>query len=819
MSSSIAAHVTENIERAIQNGWIRVYYQPVIRSLTEQLCGAESLARWIDPELGFLAPDKFIGALEESGQIHKLDMFMVEQVCSDISDRLKQGLPAVPVSVNVSRLDFEAVDMLGEIEGLVLKYDIPRDYLHIEVTESMIVSDKNLMTKIIEDFRDAGYEVWMDDFGSGYSSLNVLKDYSFDTLKLDMLFLSNFNDKSKAIMTSAITMAKDIDMMTLAEGVETREQVDFLKGIGCDKLQGYFYGKPLPIDEFFEHIINSNIEIEERRWRHYYDVASRCARATDEPLEIVEDDGVNFSTLFMNEPYKREIFSESYSIEEVDRLIYNTPSALLKKYREFAGIMENTRNVETFYYTNNGNILRFVAQAVAENEGRYIIKGSIHNISSDKSLSKRNSVDSRLKELNHLFEQILQINPSNNTVIPLLGRITYNLHWDPKNTSLDEMFERVGKELISSADYQRYKEFGDFTTLKERVAATEDGYIEDLFRMKDPDGSYNWKVVYIMVVPGTGGKEFLVCKKKIPVYAKSTLTNSREMFRFEDYGLDSDNVDNYIRLFKNFVANSSIKFFWKDRDRRITGVSQAYLNYFEISSFEMLRGKKAEETPWIVDKKMVIEEEEEILRSGTRVKNTPSQCIINGVIHNLIINKVPIYSNGKIVGIMGYFIDIGDELNRMDDLYNIEKIDKITGLMTIRAFLNAFVDYSVQRQSKGIDYGLIILREVNHDRIVDSFGEAFGNKVLEAMADEMLSLTGQSCLIARVKDADFGILTHLSEQEDLDILASQLKEKIESVRKVDGCSITLNIHTSALVIGTEGTTDENLYSKVLSGLS
>jgi EAL domain-containing protein (putative c-di-GMP-specific phosphodiesterase class I)/GGDEF domain-containing protein len=819
MASSIATHVTENIERAIQNGWIRVYYQPVVRSLTEQLCGAESLARWIDPELGFLAPDKFIGALEESGQIHKLDMFMVEQVCSDISDRLKKGLPTVPVSVNFSRLDFEAVDMLGEIEGLVRKYDIPRDYLHIEVTESMIVSDKDLMTKIIEDFRNAGYEVWMDDFGSGYSSLNLLKDYSFDTLKLDMLFLSNFTDKSKAIMTSTITMAKDIEMMTLAEGAETREQVDFLKGIGCDKLQGYFYGKPLPIDEFFEHINNSNIEIEERRWRHYYDVASRCARATDEPLEIVEDDGVNFRTLFMNEPYKREIFTESYSIEEADRLIYNTPSALLKKYREFAGILENTRNVETFYYTNNGNILRFVAQAVAENEGRYIIKGSIHNISSDKSLSKRNSVDSRLKELNHLFEQILQINPSNNTVIPLLGRITYNLHWDPKNTSLDEMFERVGKELISSADYQRYKEFGDFTTMKERVAATEDGYIEDLFRMKDPDGSYNWKVVYIMVVPGTGGKEFLVCKKKIPGYAKSTLTDSRGMFKFEDYGLDSDNADSYIRLFKNFVANSSIKFFWKDRDRRITGVSQAYLNYFEISSFEMLRGKKAEETPWIVDKKMVIEEEEEILRSGTKVENAPSQCIINGVIHNMIINKSPIYSDGKIVGIMGYIIDIGEELNRMDDLYNIEKIDKITGLMTIRAFLNVFVDYSVQRQSKGIDYGMIILREVNHDRIVDYFGEAFGNKVLKAMADEMLSLTGQSCLIARVKDADFGILTHLSEQEDLDILASQLKEKIESVREVDGCSITLNIHTSALVIGTEGTTDENLYSKVLSGLS
>ena len=200
MDPSIADHVAENIEKAIQNGWIKVFYQPVIRSLTGKLCGAESLARWIDPQFGFLAPDKFIGVLEESGQIHKLDMFMVEQVCRDVSDRLKKNLPTVPVSVNFSRCDFEKEDMLGFIEDLVRRYDIPRDYLHIEVTESMIVSDADLMRNVIDSFREAGYEVWMDDFGSGYSSLNLLKDYTFDTLKLDMAFLSTFNDKSRTLI-------------------------------------------------------------------------------------------------------------------------------------------------------------------------------------------------------------------------------------------------------------------------------------------------------------------------------------------------------------------------------------------------------------------------------------------------------------------------------------------------------------------------------------------------------------------------------------------------------------------------------------------
>ena len=301
----IADYVFANIEKALENGWVKVYYQPVVRALTGQLCGAESLARWIDPEMGFLSPDKFIGALEESRQIHKLDCWIVKKVCSDISERIHNGLDAVPVSINFSRLDLETTDMLKVLEDAVDEYDIPRDYIHVEITESMIVSDAELMSGMIERFRSTGYEVWMDDFGSGYSSLTVLKDYHFDTLKLDMSFLRSFDDNSKAIITSTVIMAKDIDVMTLAEGVENIEQVEFLKNIGCGRLQGYYYGKPMPIDDFFDHIKEFGIEIEKRQWRHFYDVASFHARRTDEPLAILEDNNGVFRTLFMNEVYKR----------------------------------------------------------------------------------------------------------------------------------------------------------------------------------------------------------------------------------------------------------------------------------------------------------------------------------------------------------------------------------------------------------------------------------------------------------------------------------------------------------------------------------
>lgn len=818
MDPTIPDHVSGNIDNAIKNGWIKVYYQPVVRSLTGQLCGAESLARWIDPQLGFLAPDKFIGALEESRQIHKLVLFMLEQVCSDISDRLSKHLPTVPVSVNFSRLDFETVDMLKAVEDFVKKYDIPRDYLHIEVTESMIVSDSELMTRVIEDFRKSGYEVWMDDFGSGYSSLNLLKDYTFDTLKLDMAFLSNINDKSKAIMTSTITMAKDINMLTLAEGVETAEQVEFLKSIGCDKLQGYYYGKPMPIQDFFEHILGKDILIEERKWRRFYDVASRSARATDQPLEVIEDDGKNFKTLFMNESYKNQIFSREYSHDEVDKLIYNTPSPLLKKYREFADIMERSRNVETFYYTYAGNILRFVAQAVAECEGHFIISGSIYNISMDQALNKRHSVDSRLKELNHLFEQVIQINPSQNTVVPLLGRLQFGVEWEPGKTSLKELFELIGREVISSADRQRYREMGDFATLAEKIEATGVGYIENILRMKQANGSFRWKVVYVMMIPGTLGKEFLVCIKNVPEYAMEILSDNRELFKLEDFGLESSELERYAKLFKNFVANSTIKFFWKDKERKYIGASKTFLEFFGLDSIGSLKGKTIEELSWAVDPKRCIDEENEILERGVSIKNVSAQYIINGIMHDTIYNKAPIYENGDIVGIMGYFIDIADELERMDLMYNIDKVDKVSGLMTVRDFINTMINYAKEREKTGQDYGLILLKHVNYERIISTYGTMFSDKVIKEISGRILSLSGATSVVGRIKEDCFALITHVGEQGKLDHLASQLKDKIEDIKNVDGNSVTLNILSSAVIRSREGVSDENLYFVAYSEL-
>ncbi len=817
VAGSISNYVIENIDIAIEKGWVKIYYQPVIRTLTGQLCGAESLARWIDPVHGFLSPDKFIRPLEDANLIHKLDSYIVEKVCSDISERLRNNLDAVPVSVNFSKLDFEAADMLKVVENAVEKYDIPRDYIHVEITESMIVSDADLMSRIIESFRDAGFEVWMDDFGSGYSSLNLLKDYQFDTLKMDMAFLSSFTDKSRAILKAAITMAKDIGIMTLAEGVETQDQVDFLYSIGCGKLQGYFYGKPMPIDEFFAHMEETGITIEPRKWRHYYQTGSFCAKATEEPLEIIEDDGKEFRTLFMNNSYKRQILTIEYSLKEIDRIIYQTKSPLLSKYREFADTIETTKNRETFYYTYDGNIICFQGEELAELDGKHLIKGSIRNISLDNDFKKQNAVGNKLRELNHLFESVMLINIDKNTIYPLLGKSNYIDVPENTENMLKEHLDRLVAGFIADADREKFYEFTDVTTLKNRIETSENGYIANLFRIKQPDGNYRWKEMSIMVIPGSAGKEYLVCGKATADDAQHYFMNHSHAYNPEDYGLTAENEVIQSKMWESIVAASSIKFFWKDKDRRFLGGSKAFLDFFKVKMDDII-GKKDVELGWLIDEKAFEEGELEVVNKGKFILKAPGQCIINGIVHNIVSDKQPIYENGQIIGIMGHVVDVDEELSYLDKLYNERRLDPITGLMNFSALAEVTRSYAHNFTSKGLNYALIILRNENHHRIVEDYGEEFGNKLLKRTAEVILEVTEGKCAVAKCIGSDFAMVTDITEPATLNALIEVLRKKISDIKKLNGSDLTLKIKIGCRLRNEAGITDENIYSAVLDEL-
>ncbi|MER2151259.1 MAG: EAL domain-containing protein, partial [Candidatus Limivicinus sp.] len=259
-------YVINNIDNAVNNGWIVPFYQPVVWSDTGEMCGCEALARWMDPVYGQLFPNEFIPVLEEYRLIHKLDKSIFESACRDLREAMDAGKPVVPVSLNFSRLDFELMDAVKELDDLSVKYRIPKEMIHVEVTESALTDNDSKLNEAINRFKELGYSLWLDDFGSGYSSLNVLKDYQFDVLKLDMRFLSNLEDSEKArtLIDCIIKMANRINMLTLTEGVETKTQAEFLNEAGCSRLQGYLFGKPLSREALYDRIDRGELVVSEK---------------------------------------------------------------------------------------------------------------------------------------------------------------------------------------------------------------------------------------------------------------------------------------------------------------------------------------------------------------------------------------------------------------------------------------------------------------------------------------------------------------------------------------------------------------------------
>jgi diguanylate cyclase (GGDEF)-like protein len=336
-------YVIDNLDRAIEEKWIQAYYQPIVRAANGRVCDEEALARWIDPVKGMLSPAEFIPVLEDSKLIYKVDLYMVDQILEKLKSQSDRGLYVVPNSVNLSRTDFDACDMVEEITRRVDAAGIGRDKLTIEITESVVGSDFEFIKTQVERFQSLGFHVWMDDFGSGYSSLDLLQSIHFDLIKLDMRFLRQFedNEKSRIILTELVKMAISMGTDTVTEGVETQEQVEFLRDIGCTKLQGFHYCRPIPLDSILKRYEEgSQIGFENPDESEYYEALGRInlydmdAVLSDEdnvqdniegmeqyfntlPMAIVETDNKVVKISRANQSY-RDFIDKSFGQMEID---------------------------------------------------------------------------------------------------------------------------------------------------------------------------------------------------------------------------------------------------------------------------------------------------------------------------------------------------------------------------------------------------------------------------------------------------------------------------------------------------------------------
>lgn len=250
--SALENEIEGKMEKALENKEFCVYYQPKYNLRTQEIEGAEALVRWIDPEKGMIGPDSFIPLFEKNGFIIRLDFYVYEEVCRHLKQWRDEGKRIVPVSVNVSRAHVSTDSFIPDLAALLRKYEIPVELIELELTESLFSEDSQVVKRMVNMLKNMGFHISIDDFGSGYSSLNLLKQIPADVLKIDRAFLEEIEDsvKSKIIIAQVVQMARKINIHTVCEGVETKKQADFLRDIHCDVAQGYLFSKPVPMKEF-----------------------------------------------------------------------------------------------------------------------------------------------------------------------------------------------------------------------------------------------------------------------------------------------------------------------------------------------------------------------------------------------------------------------------------------------------------------------------------------------------------------------------------------------------------------------------------------
>ena len=816
IDKDVRDYVIHHLDEAIEKHWIHIYYQPVICTLTGDLCGFEALARWIDPHVGFLAPFSFIPALEQAHQIHRLDVFVLNEICQMLRRRLDENLPVLPVSFNLSRLDFSLLDVFAVIEEALTRYDLPRDLLHVEVTESAMAKDPGPIRQTMDRLRAAGYEVWLDDFGSGYSSLNILKDCTVDLIKLDMGFLRNFTEKSRQIIASTIDMAKRLGIKTLTEGVETKEQADFLASIGCGRLQGYYFGKPQPLVGAFAHNEAQGRGLELRKWHHYYDVASASIYQTPHAMTLLEFADGKVHHLYTNEAYLEEVRNLHYTLEQVEASV-NDPHdpTMYAIFRDTVQLARQSHQRETCFYVVAGSYIRVELRVVLEYAGRVLIFAEIKNITQERDRLTHNRFDKNLRFLYTLFDNIMLVHLDDDWLEPLfIQEPSEAERQHQKNEGITKMLVHYAQELIHPDDRSRYLAYCDPKTVLARLMAQPHSRLFDCFRVRDRHGNYSWKEFTATLLPNSGKHAFLTTVQELNLRPHTLETLLQETGEPSVLPISDELA---ALLWKNLQHSSQLCYFWKDRQRRFVGASRAFLDYHGFASEQAILGKTDEEMGWHVDNEPYRNDELAVLEKGHVVNNAPGHCIIHGTIHHITCYKWPIYQDGQIIGLMGTFFDVDNILRKNLEDAKITYQDMLTGLMNRQGLLDALMRYEEQWQLHHRPYSLILLDGRSYQRLADTYGEKTLQKLIQKQADVLCRLAGKDAVLARVTQAVFALVRY-TDKRDVETQAQELAQALEDIHEIDGNPVTVTMQYAIVQSDEPGISSETIYKAAMDRL-
>ncbi len=781
-----AVEISRHLKQAMADGEIQPWFQPQYDYKSEKLIGAEILARWTHPSYGSLYPDEFIRVLEETGQISELDAYIWESACRCMRKWLDNGV-RMPLSINISRKDVLGRRLLDQMVALTEKYHLERDMLRLEITEGAYMNNPDELIGIVEELNGAGFHVEMDDFGNGYSSLNMLKNVPVKTIKLDLRFLTDVDENSKAgiIISSVVRMAHGMGMAVIAEGVETQQQADFLKNLGCNLMQGYYFARPLPQESFEEICLAQPSDIAAATF-DAVDMGSiqefltadnsssfifnRCVGAG----AILEFDGENIELILANDKF----FAMNGGLTDELRLASNGNSRLFSAadteiIRETMQRTVSQGEAKCKVYMKPTRIWVEVRYTlVSKSNTNAFVFCQMGDVTQEYSLQKK------MEQLQTELQTILDLMPGgtfkyeadgdrhfayiSNGVAALLGYASVE--------AFREKFQNSFVQMICEKDRRRV-----LREIETQVAVDGMDYCE--YRIESADGKLVWVYDRGRVVEDENGKRWFY----------GVITDADKIKRMEvEKQWKQEQFQALARMpgAITYDYNPQTDFLNLeicDQSGQLHEIAtEQFLNHIDQHDWLAPKSAAAHKEAYL---KAMAGKMTGFVDFWGRFEGEKYRCYRS--YFTSVVDEC-----GHVYRIVGRADKIDDDVQKVIHLQKKAERDSLTGLLNYESIIKN-IKHNLKTQLCGT---LLMIDIDNFKRVNDRYGHLVGNEMLKSVAKLLTSTFRQSDVIGRFGGDEFIVfLPNVTDGEWAGKKAAALAESISSIRVAEGECLSASI--------------------------
>ena len=827
-------------------GRFKVYYQPIVHVASGRLCGYEALTHWLDPPRGLLPPSNFIAQLEEARLIHKLDAFMIDNVCQGVRYGLDRNVTTVPISINLSEIDFELSDMPSIIAKTIEKYNIPRGSLNIEIKESALCGDRKAgVVDGLQKLREMGCEIWIDNFARKQSPLNVLEAFRPDLVKIDIQFLRKFHSDahSQILLKNIMNMIKEMGLRTLMVGVADEDVVKFLRLVNCEKAQGFYFGEPVPLEQT-RHLTRRP---EDEDTRRYYNSIGRVNLLSQTPLQtiafdevdigvinrlpmaIIEFDGAKFDFIMFNESFRNAFGALGASPEEVFNnrtlpfaiRIHNTAQQVARSDDE---------RVQDFVTSDGFSNVRLRRIAFNQKTHTTAILAIVEHVGANKNREREEKKETIIRFLYTLYSRVDLLSGDGSEVENVyLNSARYHESFvvGDGNRSIKNFALRN----IYAEDRQKFIDFFDTRTLEQRLWEVGGNHVTDYFRTRDGLGNYSWQMYMIIPIVFDQKKYFVCCARGIDAERMRRLPEIDRMGA-EYYDMPGNPV--FLLLashaftttlgygsFEQFLQNSlyieasltdnKILYIHLGRQGIVSapeGKNRSYDETVRDMIINTVVEEKHEDVDKFFDRNRLLADyrvgkvggEMEFLRRPDADNDHPRY--LHTAYH------VRESSEGANIHVFFLSFDIDLYRRKNENMIELIERDALTGLYnrgTAVVLIRKYLANSEGRRS-----ALILLDLDNFKQINDRFGHECGDQILKDAASRMKAAFNPHGLVARIGGDEF-----LSLLKDISAVKvdSILKEFSDSIKTLTyhGHRITYTMSIGYAMYPNHGVEYQDLY--------